>query len=66
MDETAHLFIGEELAMLERPPDDTEFIEVRAFPFTDALQMVLQGEIVDGMTIIAMLHAARLRGSSVD
>jgi ADP-ribose pyrophosphatase len=62
MDETAHLFIGEELAMLERPPDETEFIEVRAFPFTDALQMVLQGEIVDGMTIIAMLHAARLRG----
>ena len=62
MDETAHLFIGEELARLERPPDETEFIEVRAFPFTDALQMVLQGEIVDGMTIIAILHAARLRG----
>ncbi len=62
MDETAHLFIGEELARLERPPDETEFIEVRAFPFIDALQMVLQGEIVDGMTIIAILHAARLRG----
>jgi ADP-ribose pyrophosphatase len=62
MDETAHLFIGEELAGLERPPDETEFIEVRAFPFSDALQMVLQGEIVDGMTIIAILHAAHLRG----
>lgn len=62
MDETAHLFIGEELARLERPPDETEFIEVRAFPFSDALQMVLQGEIVDGMTIIAILYAARLRG----
>ena len=62
MDETAHLFIGEELARLERPPDETEFIEVRAFPFSDALQMVLQGDIVDGMTIIAILHAARLRG----
>jgi ADP-ribose pyrophosphatase len=62
MDETAHLFIGEELARLERPPDDTEFIEVRPFPFTDALRMVLQGEIVDAMTIIAILHAARLRG----
>lgn len=62
MDETAHLLIGEELTSLERPPDDTEFIQVRAFPFTDALQMVLQGEIVDAMTIIAVLHAARLRG----
>jgi ADP-ribose pyrophosphatase len=62
MDETAHLFIGEELARLAQPPDDTEFIEVQAFPFTDALQMVLRGEIVDGMTIIAILHAARLKG----
>ena len=62
MDETAHLFIGEELTKLERPPDETEFIEVRAFPFTEALRMVLQGEIVDGMTIIAVLHAARLKG----
>lgn len=62
MDETAHLFIGEELARLARPPDDTEFIEVRTFPFTDALRMVLHGEIVDSMTIIAILHAARLKG----
>ena len=62
LDETAHLFIGEELTRLERPPDDTEFIEVRTFPFTDALRMVLQDEIVDAMTIIAILHAARLRG----
>lgn len=61
MDETAHLFIGEGLTRVERPPDDTEFIEVRAFPFTDALRMVVQGEIVDAMTIIAVLHAARLR-----
>lgn len=61
MDETAHLFIGEELARLERPPDETEFIEARAFSITRALQMVLRGDIVDGMTIIAILHVARLR-----
>jgi ADP-ribose pyrophosphatase len=62
MDETAHLFIGEEMTRLARPPDDTEFIEVQAFSFTEALRMVLQGEIVDSMTIIAILHAARLKG----
>ncbi len=62
MDETAHLFLGEDLAKLERPPpDETEFIEVRPFPFRDVLQMVLAGEIVDGMTIIAVLLAARLK-----
>ena len=62
MDETAHLFLGEEMFQVALPPDDTEFIEVRPFPFDEALRMVLSGEIVDGMTIIAVLHAARRRG----
>src|SRR5262245_13448769 len=60
MDETAHLFLGENLMPAELPPDDTEFIEVRPFAFADALRMVLSGDIVDSMTIIAVLHAARL------
>ena len=60
MDETAHLFLGANLVQAALPPDDTEFIEVRPFPFADALRMVLNGEIVDSMTIIAVLHAARL------
>ncbi len=60
MDETAHLYIGEGLVKLDRPPrDETEFIEVRPFPFRDVLQMVLSGEIVDSMTLIAVLLAAR-------
>jgi ADP-ribose pyrophosphatase len=62
VDETAHLFLGEDLVKVELPPDDTEFIEVRPFPFKEVLQMVLRGEITDSMTIIAVLHTARLRG----
>jgi ADP-ribose pyrophosphatase len=59
MDETAHLFLGEDLVAAPIRPDPTEFIAVRAFPFATALQMVLSGEIVDSMTIIAVLHVAR-------
>jgi len=58
VDETAHLFVGEELVAAPVRPDDTEFIAVRPFPFASALDMVLSGEIVDSMTII---HAARAR-----
>ncbi|MFQ5803784.1 MAG: NUDIX domain-containing protein [Candidatus Methylomirabilales bacterium] len=62
MDETAHLFLADELVKLERPPrDETEFIEVRPFPFREVLQMVLAGEIVDSMTITAVLLAARTK-----
>jgi ADP-ribose pyrophosphatase len=60
VDETAHLFLGEDLVKVELPPDDTEFIEVRPFPFEVVLQMVLRGDITDSMTIIGVLHAARL------
>jgi ADP-ribose pyrophosphatase len=62
MDETAHLFMGEALVKVELPPDETEFIEVRPFPFGEVLQMVLRGEITDGMTVIGVLHVARLLG----
>lgn len=59
MDETAHLFLAHDLAPAAVPADETEFIEARAFPFAEALRMVVAGEILDGMTIIAVLLAAR-------
>jgi len=61
MDETAHLFLGTALVKLALPPDETEFIAVRPFPFGAVLRMVQAGEIVDSMTIIAVLQAAHLR-----
>jgi len=61
IDETAHLYLADDLVAAPRQADDTEFIDVRTFPFADALQMVLAGEIQDSMTIIAVLHAARQR-----
>lgn len=66
MDETAHLFVAESLVGASRPPDETEFIDVQAFPFTEALRMVLSGEILDSMTIISVLHAARQRERAVE
>jgi len=61
--ETAHLFLARDLRPGSRPPDPTEFIERREFPFADVLRMVVSGEIKDGMTVIAVLHAARLRAT---
>lgn len=60
--EVAHLFLAEDLRPASRLPDDTEFIERRAFPFAEVLAMVERGEIKDAMTIIAVLHAALRRG----
>ena len=60
-EEVAHLYIGYELEAATAPPDDTEFLEVATLPFADVLEMVLTSEIRDSMTVIAVLHAARLR-----
>jgi ADP-ribose pyrophosphatase len=60
--EVAHLYIGRQLSKVEAAPDETEFLEVGIFPFQQVLDMVLKSEIRDAMTIIAVLHAARLRG----
>ncbi len=60
--EVAHLFLAEDLRSAARPPDHTEFIERRAFPFAEVVAMVERGDIEDSMTIIAVLRAARARG----
>ena len=61
VDETAHLFLADGLQRSETAPDETEFIDVSAFPFDTVLRMVLDGDIVDSMTIVAVLLAARRR-----
>lgn len=58
MNETAHLYLGEDLTSVDHSPDDTEFIERRIFRFSEVLDMVRRAEITDSMTVIAVLHAA--------
>lgn len=59
--ETAHLYLGYDLTPSVLPPDETESFEVAVFSFAEALDMVNRSEIRDSMTVIAILHAARLR-----
>ena len=58
MNETAYLYLGEDLTPAARPADETEFMERKIFPFREVLEMVRRAEITDSMTVIAVLHAA--------
>jgi ADP-ribose pyrophosphatase len=62
MREVAHLYLGYGLTQVQALPDETEFLEVVVLPFEQVLQLALTSEIRDSMTVIAVLHAARLRG----
>jgi ADP-ribose pyrophosphatase len=61
VDETAHIYLAEELRPVRRDGDETEFIEVRPFPLDEVIRMVETSEIRDSMTVIAVLHALRRR-----
>lgn len=59
--EIGHLYLGYGLTTVKAVPDETEFLDVAIFPFDQVHQMVVESEIRDSMTVIAVLHAARLR-----
>jgi ADP-ribose pyrophosphatase len=61
VEEVAHIYLGYGLSPAAAPPDETEFFEQAMLPFSDVLDLVLRSEIRDAMTVIAVLHAARLR-----
>lgn len=58
--ETAHLYLARDLRTASRQPDATEFLERREFSFAEVVRMVERAEIKDSMSVIAVLHAARL------
>ncbi len=60
--ETAYLYLAEDLTPAYLLPDDTEFLETRIVPFGEALAMVERSEIKDAMSVVALLHAALRRG----
>jgi ADP-ribose pyrophosphatase len=57
-DEVIHLFVATGLEEGERNLDDDEFMEVVRMPMSKALEMVRQGEIVDGKSVATLLFAA--------
>ena len=64
MYEIAHLYLGSRLVKAQSIPEETEFLEVAVFPFDEVLKMVLDSEIRDVMTIVAVLIADRMRRDS--
>ncbi|MFN7929164.1 MAG: hypothetical protein U0Y68_14695 [Blastocatellia bacterium] len=50
-----------DLVQGEAEPEGTELLERRIVPFDEALRMVLNSEITDSLSQIAILHYAVIR-----
>ena len=57
IDEVIYMYMAEGLEIGETDPDEDEFVEVVRFPIEKLYRMVLDGEIKDGKTQLAVLKA---------
>jgi len=60
-DELAYLFTAHGLRQSEASPEETEKLEVRRVPLTEAIRMAMEGEIKDVMSVTALLKIALMR-----
>ena len=61
-DEIIHLYLARKLQPSRQHLDEDEFLEVYKMPFAQVLEMVLNGEIKDAKTQLAILKTAVLLG----
>ena len=61
IDEKIYMYLAEELAFGERELDSDEFLTVETAPLSELVSLVMQGEIKDAKTQIAVLKAAKLK-----
>lgn len=62
-DEVGVIFLAEELKEENSEREDTEAdMKVWKLPFNEALAMVLDGRITDGLSIMGILKVARMKG----
>ena len=57
-DEEARIYVATGLTEGDTEFEETEDLEVRKLPFTEALRMALNGEITDALTVVALLRYA--------
>ena len=62
IDEKIHMYMATGLTYGEMHLDEDEFLSVHKIPMSQLVKMVMNGEIRDGKTQIAILKAARILG----
>lgn len=61
-DELAIVYLAEELSQGETEFEETEILQIKKLPFAQALEMVMNGEITDSISVAGILKTARILG----
>lgn len=55
-DERGMIFLARDLSFGQACPEDTEELKVKKLPFSEAVEMVLRGEITDALAVASILQ----------
>lgn len=62
-DEIGYVFLAEDLSAGERQLEESEAdLKLMKLPFIEALEMVINGDITDSLSVAGILRAARMKG----
>jgi 8-oxo-dGTP pyrophosphatase MutT (NUDIX family) len=61
-DELAIAYLAEDLTQGDTEFEETEILQIKKLPFSEALGLVMSGEITDSISVAAILKAARILG----
>lgn len=61
-DEEGYVFLAEELSQGDTAFEETEQLQIKKLPLSEAVQLVMDGEITDAISIAGILKAARILG----
>ena len=59
-DERAIIYVAKDLSFHDAEPEETEVLQLKKIPFDDLFQMVMNNEVMDALTIMAVLKAKLL------
>src|SRR5690606_4441107 len=54
-DEYCYIYLAQDLTQNQAEPEDSEDLQVRKLPFEKAYDMVMNGEITDSLSMVAIL-----------
>lgn len=54
-DEYAIIYLARDLKLTEAEPEESEALKIKKLPFDEAYNMVMQGEITDSLSMVAIL-----------
>lgn len=64
-DEKAIVYVARVLSFHASSPEETEILQVKKIPFDTLFQMVMNNEVMDAPTIIAVLKAKQLMSAGI-